>query len=361
LPEQAAPARRWGVTATPLIPLLAAVRDASSVANDADGDAAGDARLLADARDVIAGEGRAVLGLAAHLGDSFCQAAHLVLGCRGRVVVTGMGKSGIVAQKISATLASTGTPSLFLHAAEAVHGDLGRITPEDVVIALSNSGNSEEVVRLVRPIKSLGASLIAMTREPDSPLARHANVVLHIGEVEEACPMGLVPTASTTAMMVLGDALAVSVFNRRGFSREDYARFHPGGQLGRQLMKVREVMRTGNENPVVGRSVSVRAALTVMSDTPGRPGAVSILDDAGNLAGFFTDGDLRRLMLHGDFDAEASIETVMHRNPKRVHLEQLVAEAARVLREHHIDQVPVVDDTGAPVGLVDVQDLLSTR
>ena len=173
--------------------------------------------------------------------------------------------------------------------------------------------------------------------------------------------MGLVPTASTTAMMVLGDALAVSVFNRRGFSREDYARFHPGGSLGRQLMKVREVMRSGGENPVIAQGASVRAAIAVMSDTPGRPGAVSVIDARGLLAGFFTDGDLRRLVLNSTFDPEAAIEAVMHRRPKQVHVEQLVVEAARILREHKIDQVPVVDDAGAPVGLIDVQDLLSTR
>jgi len=341
------------VTVTSLSPVAAAPALVEPVGTDE--------QLLDDARSVIAAEGQAVLNLANHLGDGLCQAAHLVLGCRGRVVVTGMGKSGIVAQKISATLASTGTPSLFLHAAEAVHGDLGRITPEDVVIALSNSGNSEEVVRLIKPIKTLGAPLIAMTRDRTSLLARHADVLLHIGDVTEACPMGIVPTASTTAMMVLGDALAVSVFNRRGFSREDYARFHPGGQLGRQLMKVREVMRSGGENPLITAGASIRQAISVMSETPGRPGAVSVTDKRGKLVGFFTDGDLRRLVLHQDFSADAPIESVMHRGPKQVHPEQLVAEATRILREHKIDQVPVVDDAGAPVGLIDVQDLLSTR
>jgi arabinose-5-phosphate isomerase len=317
--------------------------------------------VIDDALSVIRAEGAAVLGLAERLDQSFCDAVECMLACRGRVVVTGLGKSGIVGQKISATLASTGTPSLFLHAAEAVHGDLGRITPDDVVVALSNSGNSEEVVRLIRPIKDLGAPLIAITGSPSSPLAKHADIALLIGNIAEACPMGLVPTASTTAMMVLGDALAVGLFNRRGFGREDYARFHPGGALGRQLLKVREVMRHGAENPVVAFGVSLKEAIAVMSDTPGRPGAVSIVDAEGRLAGFFTDGDLRRLLLHGTYSAETPVAAVMHQKPKQVHCEQLVAEATRILRDFKIDQVPVVDDDGAPVGLLDVQDLLSTR
>lgn len=319
------------------------------------------ARLLADAKTVIEAEGRAVAGLLAQLNGGFTEAARHILGCRGRVVVVGLGKSGVVGQKISATLASTGTPSLFLHAAEALHGDLGRITPEDVVLALSNSGESDEIVRLIKPVKSLGATLIVMTGTLDSTLARHADVVMHIGNVAEACPMGLVPTASTTAMLVLGDALAVALFNSRGFGRDEYARFHPGGQLGRKLLKVREVMRAGKENPVIVSTASVKEALGVMSDTPGRPGAVSVVDKAGMLVGFFTDGDIRRLLLNATFGAKQRMADVMHKNPKRVHEEQLVAEAVRILRDHKIDQVPVVDDAGRPVGFFDVQDLLSTR
>jgi arabinose-5-phosphate isomerase len=318
-------------------------------------------RVLADAREVIEAEGRAVLGLAEVIDGGFCAALELILGCRGRVVVTGMGKSGLVGQKISATLASTGTPSLFLHAAEAVHGDMGRITPEDVVLALSNSGESEEVVRLIRPVKALGAKLIALTGDAQSSLARHADVSITIGDIEEACPMGLVPTASTTAMLVVGDALAMCLFNQRGLGREEYARFHPGGQLGRKLMKVGEVMRTGDENPIARDTASVRDVLLVMTETKGRPGAASIVDRAGKLVGFFTDGDLRRLFSGTEFSIESGIAEVMIRKPKTVRPEQLIAEVEHILRENQIDQVPVVDERGVPVGLFDVQDLLGVR
>jgi arabinose-5-phosphate isomerase len=317
--------------------------------------------LLSEARAVIEAEGRAVLALLDRLDGGFTAAVERILACRGRVVVTGMGKSGIVAQKISATLASTGTPSLFLHAAEAVHGDIGRITGGDVVVALSYSGESDEIVRLVRPVRALGAILIAMTGEPDSALARHADVVISIGHVTEACPMGLVPTASTTAMMVVGDALAICLFSQRGLSREDYAIFHPGGALGRKLMRVRELMRAGDENPVVKASDTLRRTLEVMTKTKGRPGATSIVDGRGKLVGFFTDGDLRRLLDSPGFSMDAAIRQVMHHHPKTVHPDQLVVEAARILSENKVDQLPVIDERGRPVGLIDVQDVLSTR
>lgn len=318
-------------------------------------------QVLADARAVIEAEGRAVLNLASRINGEFCRAVEVILNCRGRVVVTGLGKSGIVGRKISATLASTGTPSLFMHAAEAVHGDLGRLTSEDVVLALSNSGESEELVRIIKPLKSMGALLIALTGNNDSTLARYADVVLSIGNVAEACPMGLVPTASTTATMVIGDALAIALFNRRGLKREDYARFHPGGQLGRKLMKVTEVMRTGVENPVVRESATLKEVVATMTQTPGRPGAASVIDKKGKLVGFFTDGDLRRLFDQPSFSVDVPIGTVMHRNPKTVQADQLMAEAEALLRRHKIDNVPVVDAKGRPVGLVDVQDLLVTR
>jgi arabinose-5-phosphate isomerase len=318
-------------------------------------------RVLADAREVLETEGRAVLALADVIDGGFFAALELILACRGRVVVTGLGKSGLVGQKMSATLASTGTPSLFIHAAEAVHGDMGRITPDDVVLALSNSGESEEVLRLIRPVKSLGAKLIALTGAAESSLARHADIVISIGRIEEACPMGLVPTTSTTAMLAVGDALAICLFNCRGFGREEYARFHPGGQLGRKLMKVGEVMRSGEENPIAELGASLREVVVIMTQTKGRPGAASIVDAKGMLAGFFTDGDLRRLLANPGFSIDCDVDSVMVKNPKTVRPEQLVAEAERILRENQIDQVPVVDDAGVPVGLLDVQDLLSTR
>lgn len=314
--------------------------------------------LLEEARGVIRAEGDAVRTLAARIDARFARVVDLVLGCRGRVVVTGMGKSGLVGQKLSATLASTGTPSHYLHAAEAVHGDMGRITREDLVLALSNSGESEEVVRLIRPLKSLGVPLVAITGVMESTLARHADVALDIGNVAEACPMGLVPTASTTAMMVLGDALAMCLFNRRGLGREEYARFHPGGRLGRKLMRVQEVMRKAEDNPVVLATDPLRKVIGVMTRTAG---AASVVDDSGRLVGFFTDGDLRRLLEHTDFSVDRAVGDCMRRNPKYVRPEQLVEEAERLLRDNKIDQVPVLDEQGRPVGLLDVQDLLSVQ
>ena len=319
------------------------------------------ARVIADARAVIEAEGQAVSSLAARIGEELAQVTRRILDCSGSVIVTGMGKSGLVGQKISATLASTGTPSHFVHAAEAAHGDLGRLTKSDVVLALSNSGESEELLRIVRPVKALGALLVAMTGDARSSLARHADIVLDIGDIAEACPMGLVPTASTTAMMVLGDALAMSVFNCRGFGREEYARFHPGGQLGRKLMKVREVMRTGADNPIAPETASLREVIKVMTRTAGRPGAASIVDGTGKLVGFFTDGDLRRMLETEDFVGGAPISACMARSPKSVTADQLLAEAARVMREHKIDQLPVVDEAQTPVGFLDIQDVLSTR
>ncbi|HET6346972.1 MAG TPA: KpsF/GutQ family sugar-phosphate isomerase [Myxococcota bacterium] len=320
------------------------------------------AQVLRDAREVIEAEAQAVLRLRERLEDgAFVACVQHLLACRGRIVVTGMGKSGLVGQKISATFASTGAPSLFMHAAEAIHGDLGRITAEDVVLALSNSGESDEIIRLIRPVKGLGAVLLALTGDGQSTLARGADAAILMGNVAEACPMGLVPTASTTVMLVLGDALAMCLFNRRGLGAEAYARFHPGGALGRKLMKVREVMRAGNANPVARVSDSLRRVIAIMTETEGRPGAASIVDAEGKLAGFFTDGDLRRLLERAEFAVDAPVGSVMHLNPKRIHPETLVAEAAQILRSFQIDQLPVVDADDVPIGLLDVQDVLSAR
>jgi arabinose-5-phosphate isomerase len=321
-------------------------------------DVPNNSELLAEAIKVVEAEVSALSGLTRELGDSFCDAIGHMWNCQGRVVVTGMGKSGLVGQKISATLASTGTPSHYMHAAEAAHGDMGRITDADVVLALSNSGESEEIVRLLRPLKSIGAPLIAMTGDVESTLARQADVVLGIGDIAEACPMGLVPTASTTAMMVLGDALAMTLFSCRGLGPEEYARFHPGGSLGRKLMRVEEIMRHNEQNPVVKETDTLRSVISVMTRTAG---AASVVDGTGKLTGFFTDGDLRRLLEQPSFSADVAIKDVMRRDPKTASPDQLVVETARVLRENKIDQLPVVDKDGVPVGLIDVQDLLVTR
>jgi arabinose-5-phosphate isomerase len=315
--------------------------------------------LLEYGRTVLAAEAGALGRLA--LDDGFAGAVEWILACRGRVVVTGIGKPGFIAQKISATLASTGTPSWYVHPAEAAHGDLGRVTRDDIVLALSNSGETEEILRLLPAIKKIGARVVALTRDRVNPLARAADLVVPIGDVEEACPMGLAPTASTAALLALGDAIAMTVLKNRTFDREEYALYHPGGKLGRGLMKVREVMRQGEANPIVKEGASLGDALAIMTRTPGRPGAATVVDARGRLAGVFTDGDLRRLVERGEVDFRAPITTVMSRNPRTVRPEALVADAARVLRQARVDQVPVVDEDDRPVGLLDVQDLLAAR
>jgi arabinose-5-phosphate isomerase len=278
------------------------------------------------------------------------------------LVVTGMGKAGLVGAKISATFASTGTPSLALHPAEAMHGDLGRIRPQDLVLALSNSGETAEISALIPRTRAIGAGVIAMTGVPESTLGRLADCVLDIGRVDEACPLGLAPTASTSAMLALGDALAMVVLAERGFSKEDYARFHPLGTLGRRLMKVREVMRRGEELPLVKSGTRITDVLLAMSRTKGRPGAAIVVAPDGRLAGLFTDGDLRRLLETGGAERLSDpVDEVMTRTPKVADPEQLLEEAERLLREHKLDQVPVVDAAGRPVGLLDVQDILTAR
>ncbi len=315
--------------------------------------------LVEYGRTVVAAEARAIG--AVPLDEAFAEAVRWVLGCKGRVVVTGMGKPGFVAQKISATLASTGTPSLYVHPAEAAHGDLGRIARDDVVIALSNSGETDEILRLLPSLKKIGARLVAVTKDRHNRLARGADLVLAIGDVAEACPMGLAPTASTAVLLAVGDALAMTVLANRPFDKEEYALFHPGGKLGRGLMKVHELMRGAEWNPVVREDAPLSAAVAVMTETPGRPGATSVVDAAGRLVGIFTDGDLRRLVEHGQTDFTRPVSSAMGRGPRTVRPDALVVDAAHVLRQSRIDQVPVVDEDGKPVGLLDVQDLLAAK
>jgi arabinose-5-phosphate isomerase len=324
------------------------------------GAAPGAARdLLEHGRTVLQAEAAAIQ--AVRLDERFAEAVQAILDCKGRVVVTGMGKPGFVAQKISATLASTGTPSLYVHPAEAAHGDLGRIAKDDLVIALSNSGETEEILRLLPALKKIGARIVAVTKDRANPLARGADIIVAIGNVEEACPMGLAPTASTAVLLAVGDALAMAVLAVRPFDREGYALFHPGGKLGRGLMKVGELMRGAEANPVVREDAPLSAAVAVMTETPGRPGATAVVDAAGKLVGIFTDGDLRRLVEHGETDFARPVSSAMGRNPRTVRPDALVVDAARVLRQARIDQVPVVDAEGRPVGLLDVQDLLAAK
>ncbi|MCH2100580.1 MAG: KpsF/GutQ family sugar-phosphate isomerase [Planctomycetes bacterium] len=319
-------------------------------------------RALDRGKQVLALEAEAVRLLAEVLdGSTFLKACEMLLACSGRAVVTGMGKAGLIGQKLSATLASTGTPSLFLHPGEALHGDLGRVRPEDVVIALSKSGGTREVVQLLSPIRAIGASTIALCESPESPLGDSADLVLALGQAPEACPLGLAPTVSTTVMLALGDALAMAVLEGRDFTREEFARFHPAGSLGKQLMRVSEIMRQGNELPLVAAGSSVTDVLAIMSKTPGRPGAALIVDDTQALCGIFTDGDLRRMAEDGSIPVSEPIDAFMATNPKRLRPEELVGDALRAFRDTHVDQMPVVNIDGRVVGLVDVQDLLEVR
>ncbi len=317
---------------------------------------------LSRAAEVIRLEARTIAGLEQRLGGDFLRAVDMVLDCQGLVVVAGVGKAGLVGQKISATLASTGTPSLFLHPTEALHGDLGRIRARDLLFAISNSGESAETNALIGPARKLGTNLLAMTGAAGSTLAGLSDCVLDIGAVEEACPMKLAPTASTSAMLALGDALAMVVLQERGFGREDYALYHPAGALGRSLMRVSEVMRKGEQLPIAKSGSSLMDVVLVMNRTPGRPGAALVVDGTGRLAGIFTHGDLARLLEKGPaIDLRAPIDEYMGKSPKTIGEERLVEEAQHLLAEHRIDQIPVIDAERRPVGLLDVQDLLDVR
>ncbi len=316
---------------------------------------------VAYGREVCRAEAAAIAAMSRRLGDGFAAAVDAILGASGRVVVTGIGKSGFVAQKLSATLASTGTPSLYLHPAEALHGDLGRVALGDVLLALSYSGGTEEVVRLIAPVRRLGAKVVAITGHADSPLGRAADVVLDIGQVEEAGPLGLAPTTSAAMLLSVGDALAMTVLDNRRFTPDEYALRHPGGQLGKNALRVGELMRRGEANPVVAKDAPLKAVVVAMTNTPGHPGCASVVDAKGRLAGIFTDGDLRRLVERGHIDFEAPIGGLMGKNPRTCRPDDRAMDAARTMRDARVDQLPVVDEAGRPVGLLDVQDLLATR
>lgn len=309
------------------------------------------------ARDVLRIEADAVLAIANRLDDQFHQAIRLIMNCEGRVVVTGMGKSGHVAGKIAATLASTGTPAFFVHPAEASHGDLGMITEDDVVIALSNSGESAEITAILPLIKRRGAKLIGMSGNPASTLGRESDVHLNAAVDKEACPLNLAPTASTTAALALGDALAVTLLDARGFTPEDFARTHPGGSLGRRLLvHVRDVMHSGDALPVVSISSSLKDALLEM--TRKGLGMTAITDKSGSVAGVFTDGDLRRALEKSVDIHAARIADLMGRNPKTIGPDQLAVEAVEKMQHLKINGLLVVDGTGRLVGALNMHDLL---
>jgi arabinose-5-phosphate isomerase len=298
--------------------------------------------------------------VAGPMAEAFAAAVRLMLACSGRVVVMGMGKSGHVSRKIAATLASTGTPAMFVHPAEASHGDLGMVTPADVVVAISNSGESDELTAILPVLKRLGVRLVAITGRPESALARHADLVLDSSVAEEACPLNLAPTASTTAQMALGDALAVALLDARGFEAEDFARSHPGGSLGRKLLThVRDVMRQGERVPRVTADAGFMALMTEMSAKG--IGCAAIVDGEGRPIGIFTDGDLRRLIEHGGDVRRLAAAEVMRADPKRVRADALAVEAADLMEVAKVNSVLVVDDDGRLVGALTSNDLMRAK
>ena len=317
-------------------------------------------RVLRLAHDTFEIEAAAVQDLKRRTGAEFAQAVQAILAVRGRVVVTGMGKSGHVGRKIAATLASTGTPAMFVHPAEASHGDLGMIKAIDLVLAISNGGESDEITAILPVLKRQGVPLVAMTGNPASTLARHADIVLDCGVEKEACPLNLAPTASTTAQIALGDALAVALLDARGFRPEDFARSHPGGALGRKLLThLGDVMRTGDAVPRVGPDAPFTDLMREMSRAG--LGASAIVDPEGRVLGIFTDGDLRRLIEKGADLRALRARDVMHPNPRTIARDQLAVEAADLMEAHRITSVLVVDPDGRLCGAVNSNDLMRAK
>ena len=315
------------------------------------------------ARRVIRAEADALASMTPIVNGVFAQAVEMIYHCTGSCIVSGIGKAGIIAQKISATLASTGTPSHFLHPAEAVHGDLGRLRQDDIVIVLSYGGETDEIIRLMNLVKERQIKLISITSESDSTLGRYSDVVLCMGTVNEACPLGVAPSVSTTCMLAVGDALALTVMKARRFSVEDYVRFHPGGSLGTKLMTVEQSMmfRPGEKLPLAGVDETVRQMLDRTRDVK-RHGAVMIVDADGRLAGIVTDGDLRRLLSHeGPAAFDCRVGEVMTSGCKRIRADALASEATAIFHKYRIDELPVVDAEDRPVGLIDVQDIVMIK
>ena len=315
------------------------------------------------ARQVIKAEAEAIDSVTPIVDTSFARAADMIYSCTGSCIVSGIGKAGIIGQKISATMASTGTPSHFLHPAEAIHGDLGRLRKNDIVIVLSYGGETDEVTRLINLVKQLEIKLIAITGDSDSTLSKYADVMLCMGQINEACPLGVAPSVSTACMLAIGDALAFTVMKARNFSVEDYVRFHPGGSLGAKLMTVEQSMmfRPGEKLPIAQSTDTVGQLLEKTSDVK-RHGAVMVVDKEGRLAGIITDADLRRLVTQQGqeaFDCKAS--DVMTAGCKRIRADALAAEATAIFHKYRIDDLPVVDAENKPVGLIDVQDIVTIK
>ena len=315
------------------------------------------------AREVIKAEADAIASVTHIVDESFAEAVRMIYACKGSCIVSGIGKAGIIGRKISATLASTGTPSHFLHPAEAVHGDLGRIRSDDVVMVLSYGGETDEISRLINLVKQLGIRLIAITCKSDSTLGKHSDVVLSMGQMSEACPLGVAPSVTTACMLAVGDAIAFTVMKARNFSVEDYVRFHPGGSLGAKLMTVEQSMmfKPGEKLPVAAVDDTIEQLLAKTSDVK-RHGAVMVVDAEGALGGIVTDADLRRLITgHGPEALGRKVRDVMTADCKKIRIDALAAEATAIFHKYRIDELPVVDAANKPVGLIDVQDILTIK
>jgi len=324
------------------------------------GRASRDDAALAMAREVLEIEAKAISDLIGRLDQRFVQAVDTILNCRGRVVVSGIGKSGHIARKIASTLASTGTPAFFVHPAEASHGDLGMVARDDVFIALSNTGESEELLAIIPLLKRQGAKLVAMTGNPQSTLAREADIHLYAGAEKEACPLNLAPTASTTAALALGDALAVALMQAKGFTRDEFAASHPGGTLGRKLLThVRDVMRTDENAPRVTHTATAMDGMLEVSR--GRMGMTTVVDEHGRVVGIFTDGDLRRSLQKGVDLRSAPIADIMTRGPRTIGPDKLAAEAVQIMERYKVNQLVVVDEDQKLLGALNMHDLFRAK
>ena len=320
----------------------------------------GVSRLIQQAREVLQIEAQGVLGLIERIGSEFEQAVEMILNSKGRVIFTGIGKSGIVGRKIMSTLNSTGTPSLFLHPVEAIHGDLGVVTSDDIVIAISKSGYTKELLNIVPILTDLGAKLIAFCGDPESPLAKESHLFINVGVEREACPLGLAPTTSTTAALAMGDALAVVLINRKQFNRKDFKRFHPGGSLGdRFSIKIKEVMLTGNQLPIVTIDQTVEE--TIFELNKKKLGASLIVGDDLILLGIVTDGDIRRALLHWKDIVDLKVEKIMSKSPKMIDKEKIVSEAVTLMEHNAITVLPIVDKLKRVKGIVHLHGLLGGK
>lgn len=310
------------------------------------------------AKETLEVEAKAVKDQVKHIDSNFAKAAKLIKNCKGRVVVMGLGKSGLIGRKISATMSSVGVPSAFLHPSEGLHGDIGMVMKNDVVIMLSYSGETEEIKKVLPVLKNMKIKVIIMTGKTKAVVWQGSECIIDCSVEKEACPYNLAPTSSTTAMLAMGDALALTVSNLKGFKKENLALFHPLGAIGKQLtMHVSDIMRKGKQNPVVSKNATVEEALLVMTGT--RVGATSVVDDKGKIVGFFTDGDLRRHIQEDDQILKKKISSVMTKSPRTICPDMMAAEAAKVLKEYNIDNIPVVGKDEKPVGILDQGDLLS--